>query len=1478
MASKFDEWLEIGTKIGLRDRALTEFVSTQIQAERDEKAAERAERAAEREAKTAQREIQRQEYEVEQRIRIDAGLERERLAMEERQHQREYELEKLKLEAENSPADRSHISNGVKTKAPRLPLLKKEDNVDAYLKRFERYAELQEWHEAEWAINLSNLLTGKALDVYYRLSDNDAGNYQKLRSALLHRFEYTVEGFQTKFRNTTVEEGETPTEYIARLKSYLDKWIELAKVNKNYDGLSIVMVREQFLSVCDKDLSVYLNREADMTHDSLADMAERYLASGHRTFKVHTKTSSPSQGAKPKNGKGNEAKCFKCGKAGHKQNDCRGGNKVDSKVNDKENVDKHVKPRGRCFICDKIGHKAVDCRSRQTAAAVIQSDVPGESKPNMACLCLGNVCISDVGRELPTVLGVEHKDHVVQENRMPVARGYVGDVCVTMLRDTGCSGVVVKKNLVHNEQFTGDVKPCRLIDGTVIHVPMAQIHVDTPYYVGVVEAMCMTSPVYDLVVGNVTGARAVGDVNTEWKLKHDDTVVKDHEVVAVVTRSQKQRKVVKPLLVTESEGLNVPVTVDVMKQMQKEDVRISKLQVNQKRQSKNTVTWYEKNNDMLYKFSKCVKTGRVQKQLVVPRGLIMNVMSVAHESPLAGHMGIRKTNSRVRSCFTWPGMDADICRFCRSCDICQRTISKGRVTKVPLGNMPIIEQPFERVGVDLIGPIHPKSERGHRYILTMVDYATRYPEAIPLRGITTEEVAEAMLTVFTRMGVPKEILSDLGTQFTSQLMHEVSRLLSVKKLFTTPYNPRCNGLTEKINGVLKSMLKKLTAERPTDWDRYIDPVLFAYREVPQDSTGFSPFELIFGRTVRGPMQILKEAWTVSGDDQTETLTSYEYVLDLKERLSETCELARQELAKSQAKYKRYYNKKARDRSYNVDDFVLLLLPTDNNKLLLQWKGPFKIVQKMSPCDYKIDINGKVKNFHVNMLKQYHVRKDSNVFETANSAILIDNDELNDTDDDLCFEYGSGNSLNDVNVGPLLNRNQTNELHALMCSYQSIFSEKPGRTDLISHQIELTTDTPVRTKCYPVPYMMRAEIQKELDTMLDMDIIEESDSPFAAPIVIVKKKDGTNRFCIDYRKLNKVTLFDPEPMTKPDDIYAKVQGSKFLSKIDICKGYWQIPVRQEDQVKTAFVTPESGAFQFKRMPFGLMNSGATFNRMMRKLLKNLNNVCSYIDDILIFTNTWQDHLNVMKELFKRLSKHNLTVKASKCMFAFDKLDYVGHNISGSQISVIDDNVEKVVNAPRPVTKKNVKSFIGLTSYYRNLIPNFADIAYPLTELTKKGKPHIVQWETKHEHAFNTLKSKLVDKPILQMPDWNKQFVVQVDASDKGLGAALLQWYDNQLLPVAYASRKLLPREQNYATIEKECLAIVYAVKKFREYLFGVSFVLQTDHQPLVFINHNRFNNDRIMRWSLLLQPYHMLIESIAGKDNVVADYLSRSGAE
>jgi len=320
--------------------------------------------------------------------------------------------------------------------------------------------------------------------------------------------------------------------------------------------------------------------------------------------------------------------------------------------------------------------------------------------------------------------------------------------------------------------------------------------------------------------------------------------------------------------------------------------------------------------------------------------------------------------------FWWPGIRDEVTRYCRSCNVCQRTILKERVSKAPLQKMPIIDVPFQRIGVDLVGPIIPASSSGKRYILTVVDYATRYLKTVALSGISTEEVAEAPCTVYSRLSIPTHVVPDQGSQFMSEVMAEVSRLLSIRNLVSTPYHPQTNGLVERFNGTLKAMLKKLCVERPKDWDRYLESVLFAYREVKQEKTGFSPFELLYGHTVRGPMAILRELWTKE-QPIDEVRTTYQYVLELRNRLEETCRMVKDSLAESSVKSKKHFDRKTHMRELKAGDCVLILLPTAESKLLMQWKGPYVVTEQVGLTDYRIRTGETEKVYYINMLKKYY---------------------------------------------------------------------------------------------------------------------------------------------------------------------------------------------------------------------------------------------------------------------------------------------------------------------------------------------------------------------------------------------------------------------------------------------------------------------------------------------------------------------------
>ena len=294
--------------------------------------------------------------------------------------------------------------------------------------------------------------------------------------------------------------------------------------------------------------------------------------------------------------------------------------------------------------------------------------------------------------------------------------------------------------------------------------------------------------------------------------------------------------------------------------------------------------------------------------------------------------------------------------------------------------MPLIDTPFKRVAVDIVGPIEPRSDKKSRYILTMIDYATRYPEAVALPSIETERVAEALIAMFSRVGIPSEMLMEHESRVTIEVMNEVSRL-SLQQLTTIPYRPYSKGPVERFHAMLKRVLLTMCAERPNDWDKYLPALLFAVREIPQESLGFSPFELLYGRNVRGPMQILRELWSVEETDEHARLT-YQYVIDLRERLEKACKLAQDNVRKLDLKQNAFYDKRARSRKFDVGDKVLLLLPSESNKVLLQWNGPYEVLEVVNAMNYKINVKGVVNTYPANMLKLYVERQNVTSYRSA----------------------------------------------------------------------------------------------------------------------------------------------------------------------------------------------------------------------------------------------------------------------------------------------------------------------------------------------------------------------------------------------------------------------------------------------------------------------------------------------------------------
>ena len=460
----------------------------------------------------------------------------------------------------------------------------------------------------------------------------------------------------------------------------------------------------------------------------------------------------------------------------------------------------------------------------------------------------------------------------------------------------------------------------------------------------------------------------------------------------------------------------------------------------------------------------------------------------------------------------------------------------------------------------------------------------------------------------------------------------------------------------------------------------------------------------------------------------------------------------------------------------------------------------------------------------------------------------------------------------------LTRRQKEELEGLLNKYKDVFSKengKLGQAGNVQHEIH-TRGAPIRQPFRRQnPYVRQLE-QEQVEEMLEQEVIRPSTSPWASPVVMVKKKDGTMRFCVDYRKLNSVTEKDAYPLPRIDDTLESLHGAKYFSTLDLKSGYWQVPVKEDHKKKTAFRTSAGRLYEWNRLPFGLCNAPATFSRLMDHVLTGLSwEICLfYLDDIIVFSKTWEEHLIRLELVFKRLLEKGLTLGASKCRLAAREVEFLGHVVSEEGLRPNPALLDSIRKIPRPQTVKDVRSFLGLASYYRRFVKKFSEIATPLNRLLEKKKEKGIEWNAECEEAFCTLKEKLLSAPVAAYPDFSKPFRLYTDASNTGLGAILAQVQEGKERMVCCASRSLNRSERNYSATKKECLAIVWGIKTFRSYLLPKHFEIFTDHYSLQWLRSMKSEDAMLSRWSASLEDYDFEIKHRPGKKQGHVDALSR----
>ena len=751
------------------------------------------------------------------------------------------------------------------------------------------------------------------------------------------------------------------------------------------------MARDQFLESCSRELYVHLKPKTFKNLDEMAKEADLFAEARGGVHTCTNKGQRDNRGAaqnhsKPDVNKGGgkqEIKCGICSK-GHltikcyknpnrmQANSAEVGNEAKGGDSDAKNEMQGAQARSDSFQNKGRGNSFG--RGRNFPRGRGRGGNPPRGGGHQVNFCktqieersesgIENICQSKGDNSINSMTKDKEGVCYFLKSRLPTARGTVNGKEVLAMRDTGFTGCVIRSSLVSKDQLLGKASDVTLINETTQRYPLALIDIDCPFFSGQTEALCMDNTLYDVVIGNIDGSK-LPDMS--------------HFCAAVETRSQakqcekKYRKLKVPdqIINEDKEALKKAQAIDENLANIRSRVKSGKVTVS--RGLNRGQTKFVERKDLLYR--EFTKGNKVTLQLVVPEGFREKVMRLAHETLMSGHLGTKKTLDRVVAEFFWPGICGDVARFCKSCDICQRTIQKG---------------------------------------------------------------------------------------------------------------------------------------------------------------------------------------------------------------------------------------------------------------------PYEVVEIVNRMDYKVDVDGVVGTYHANMLKQYVERKTvtSHCLLSAEANVTVD--EETDTEefglDDCAFPTAKQpQSYNDVSVSDALTSEQRAEVEALIEQYPDVLTSVPGRTDLIQHDIKLSTSEPIRSKGYPVPFKARDVMDSEIKEMLELGVIEKSVSPYSSPVVLVPKKDGSVRFCIDFRKLNKVTEFDAEPMPNMEEVINRMSGHKFFTRMDCSKGYWQVCLPDNCKHLTAFETPQ-GLFQFKTMPFGLVNSGATFCRLMRQVLATVPNVDSFVNDMWIFTETWEAHMTSLRQV-------------------------------------------------------------------------------------------------------------------------------------------------------------------------------------------------------------------------------------------------------
>ncbi|XP_067261173.1 uncharacterized protein [Chanodichthys erythropterus] len=1347
---------------------------------------EERERAAERKAQLdLQLQVRRMEIEADMQIRL---RELELKAA------RDVAVSPVPLVSTAQPTQTAAVTTGANTASNTLDVSKhislvpqfRESEVDSYFNVFERIASALNWPRDVWPLLLQCKLTGKAQEVCAALTLEDSLNYDVVKTTILRAYELVPEAYRQRFRTHKKSTSQTFVEFAREKGMLFDKWCTSNKVS-DFQALRELILLEEFKGCIPDRVVVYLN-EQKVTSLSQASVLADEFALTHKSIFAPVRTDKVLFSS------------------------------VTSKDQSRsKNVPKPKEDR-ECFYCHKSGHLIADC-------IVLKRKQQSNTSKSVAFVKPVDIVNCKFGGELD--VGYQP---FVMKGLVSVSDQSSDQVKVTMLRDTGAmQSFIVAGALPLSEQtFCGTHVLVRGFEMNIMKVPLHQIYLKSDLFTGFVKIGVRDSlPVHgvsfilgnDIAGGKVAPLLEVCDkpVLSEYT---DELSEKFPEVfpVCAVTRAQARKfadaddlsstfmspiiindtlpveegKSADQALILQSDEVKLTMTCEKMITAQKEDCSLWKCfsSVVPLEMAKERKAAYFIENGLLMRWwcadVACDSEWTSVHQIVIPVCYRQIVLSLAHDHDLSGHLGVKKTYHRILKHFFWPRMKADVTKFCKTCQTCQFSGKPNQVIpRAPLVPIPVIGEPFEHVIVDCVGPL-PKSKSGNQYLLTIMCVATRFPEAIPLRKITAPVISNALVRFFSMFGLPKVVQSDQGTNFLSRIFGQVLTTLNVSHQTSSAFHPESQGALERFHQTLKAMLRRYCMDTGKDWDEGIPLLLFAVREAVQDSLGFSPADLVFGHTVRGPLKMLKED-LLSCEPSTK-IPVLDYVSKFRERLHKACSTAKESLLSAQVAMKRQFDRKTVQRHFKEGDQVLVLLPVVGSVLSARFSGPYEVIKKLSNTDYLIrtpERRKKSRVCHVNMLKEYHVRGSSQAVEKVDelitsAALICEVADVPTQDNDgvlvrhtyqQCVRLKNSEMLSNLTSHlSHLPDYQRNDVEILIHDFSLLFQDVPSRTTVLQHDIDVGHAVPIKQRAYRVNAVKRSAMKAEVEYLRENGLAKQSFSPWSSPCLLVTKSDGSARFCTDYRKVNSVTVPDSFPLPLMEDCVDNLGSAKFVSKLDLLKGYWQVPLTARASDISAFVTQDD-FMQYCVMAFGMRNAPATFQRLINIVLAGVRNCNAYLDDLVIYSSSWSAHVATLREVFERLRNASLTLNLSKCEFGQATVTYLGREVGQGQVRPIEAKVAAIAEFPVPTTRKELRRFLGMAGYYRNFCKNFSTVASPLTSLLSPSRTFI--WSNDCQNAFDNIKVLLCSTPVLTAPDVGKDFKLEIDASSVGAGAVLVQ---------------------------------------------------------------------------------------------------------